>query len=140
MSDQKMMGGKFVGVEGATEQDMLDGIDPGVRRLVAWLRANGFNTTDSGDGKTKFAQGFTTEDGVCEWPHVVIVFDKHEFVAEVDRLGTLLWDEHKIELFDMGPEETNEPRLDASYCFASQCATAMLLYVDDSMLAETSPP
>lgn len=135
MTDERMMGGKFIGVDGATEKDMIDGLDPGIVRLVTWLRANGFKTTDSGDGKAKLAQGFTEDDGVCAYAHVAIIMSKHDFVAEVDRLGQLLWDDHEIELMAQGPDETKEPRLDASYCFASQCAMAVLMHVDDSMLA-----
>lgn len=32
-------------------------LDPGVRRLVMWLRAQDFKTSDSGDGVTKIADG-----------------------------------------------------------------------------------
>lgn len=47
----------------------LDTIDPGVRRLVRWLRAMGFDTTDSGDGVTKPAAGDVEALTV---PHVFI--------------------------------------------------------------------
>jgi hypothetical protein len=36
----------------------INELDHGIRCTVAWLRARGFDTTDSGDGKAKFAQGF----------------------------------------------------------------------------------
>lgn len=131
------MGGPFVGVDGATEQDMLAGVDPGVRRLVTWLRENDFNTTDSGDGKTKFAQGFTEEDGVCPYPHVAIVVEKDKLVSEADRLADLLYEEHGVAVEPM-PPEGDPPRIDASYCPATETAMIMLLHVTDDMLDQPS--
>lgn len=109
------------------------GLDPGVERLVKWLRSHGFKTTDSGDGKTKFEQGFTEEDGVSPYPHVVIVVPKCMLAHHADRLADLLWSEHGIEVEPL-PPEGNPPRIDASYCPASRCAMIQLLHVDDSRL------
>lgn len=50
-------------------------INPGVERLVAWLNAKGFQTTDSGDGE---AHDFPCDR---EGPYVVIVARKGEQVA-----------------------------------------------------------
>jgi hypothetical protein len=138
MNEQKMMGGKFVGVDGATEADMLSGIDPGVSRLVKWLRDSGFHTTDSGDGKTKLAQGFTEDDGVCPYAHVVISIKPAKLVSEADRLAALLWETHGITVEPLGPEETEQepPRIEANYCAANSKATILLYHVDDMMLAK----
>jgi len=38
-------------MRGLTQAE-VDGLNPGIRRLVVWLRANGFDTCDSGDGQT----------------------------------------------------------------------------------------
>lgn len=48
----------------------VPGVDPGVRKLVALLRAKGFDTTDSGDGLSK-----APEDHECAMPfaHVFIL-------------------------------------------------------------------
>lgn len=37
--------------------DIIAACDPGIRRVVAWLRERGFKTTDSGDGVTKPSAG-----------------------------------------------------------------------------------
>lgn len=67
-------------------------LDPGVRELVVWLRSLGFNTSDSGDGKSKFEAGLTVEDGVLPFPHVNIDLSKEEESLEkqCDRLYALL--------------------------------------------------
>jgi hypothetical protein len=56
-------------------------IDPGIRGMVAALRLNGFETTDSGDGVTK-------ADMPCSlpYPHVFITTTKEQLLAEADRL------------------------------------------------------
>lgn len=64
-------------------------LDPGIRETVRWLNENGFETTDSGDGKTKFEDG----DAPCcamDIPNVAIKVDRERLVAETDRLFALL--------------------------------------------------
>lgn len=139
MSDNRMMGGPFIGVDGATENDMLAGLDPGIVKLVAWLRGHGFNTTDSGDGQAKFADGFTEDDGVCPFAHATMVMHPSSLVPEADRLAQLLLEEHGIMVEPLGPEEGDEdpPRIDASYCPAMRSAMMILINVDDAMLNTT---
>jgi hypothetical protein len=109
-------------------------LDPGVRRLVVWLRDNGFRTTDSGDGKTKIAAGYSEdEDGVCPGAHVAIGVRPEDLVSEADRLVDLLRDEHGVEI-EPTPSEGNPPMIDASYCATSRSAMIMLLHVTDDML------
>lgn len=135
MTDGQMMGGKFIGVDGASEQDMIDGLDPGIVRLVTWLRANGFNTTDSGDGKTKFAQGFIEDDGVCPFAHVAIFVEPEDLIKESRRLSSLLADEFDIIIEPLGPDpDARPPLIDASYCVSYDTAVIVLQNVDDSML------
>lgn len=57
-----------------------DALDPGIRETVRMLRSWGFNTTDSGDGITK------GEDGLSH-PHVFIVCDPPEMLAQADSLS-----------------------------------------------------
>lgn len=59
-------------------------INPGVRKLVALLREHGFNTCDSGDGKT--------HDFACdrEYPYVVCAVTPDTLVAEAHRLVEVL--------------------------------------------------
>lgn len=60
-------------------------LDPGIRKVVRWLRENGFNTTDSGDGETK-------SDGarVFDMPHVAIRCTRRDLITEADRLEDLI--------------------------------------------------
>lgn len=133
---QNMMGGPFIGIDGATESDMLAGVDPGVKNLVAWLRGHGFRTTDSGDGRTKFVQGFTEDDGVCPYAHVVMAVRPFDLVHEANRLASLLALQHAIVVEPLGPEEDGmgPPRIDASYCPGSGVAMIILVNVEDSIM------
>ncbi len=109
-------------------------LDPGIRRLVVWLRENGFKTTDSGDGKAKLAAGFTEDDGVWTIPHVGIAVAPSKLVREADRLADLLYSVHGIEVCPTPPEPNGDPEIDASYCAASRRAMLVLTNVDDSKL------
>jgi len=48
-----------------------DEIDPGIRDVVRRLREAGYNTTDSGDGVTKFAEGGEAMDCALPYAHVL---------------------------------------------------------------------
>ncbi len=55
----------------------LNELDPGIRRTVAFLREHGFDTTDSGDGVSKFqpdSRWYVPDDPEAwsQAPHVVI--------------------------------------------------------------------
>jgi len=89
----------------------LSDLDPGVRELVAFLRANRFETTDSGDGVTKVEA--LTEGEALDYPHVVIVVeDSCNLVQEADRLLNVLIDAG-VELDHGGIEASYDP-LDGS--------------------------
>lgn len=63
----------------------IQALDPGVRRLVVLLRLWGFETCDSGDGKTKPGAGQADERGIVEVqeaPHVQIQLDDAGDVLE----------------------------------------------------------
>jgi hypothetical protein len=62
----------------------LGAIDAGIRPLVAFLRAAGFETTDSGDG--------SKADMACAlpFPNVFAVVPPAALVAEADRMAELL--------------------------------------------------
>lgn len=59
-------------------------LNPGIKRLVALLRAHGFNTCDSGDGKT--------HDFECDRPeaYVSMTVSCERLVDEADRLLRVL--------------------------------------------------
>jgi hypothetical protein len=66
-------------------------LDPGIRDVVLWLRWHGFNTTDSGDGVTKFPDGVPVDMDVLPWPHVFMVVEPAERLTdEALRLHALL--------------------------------------------------
>lgn len=132
----RIMGGPFIGVNGATEQDMVAGLDPGVRRLVVWLRSHGFETTDSGDGKTKFEHGFTDDDCIVTYPHVAMKVQPDKLVSEADRLCALLESEHGLIVEPTPPEPPDPPQIDAFYSPGSGYAMIELKHVTDSMLRD----
>lgn len=60
-------------------------LDPGIRQTVRWFRAHGFSTTDSGDGVSKAEELADDEGCALNYPHVVIVVEPAELIAETDR-------------------------------------------------------
>jgi hypothetical protein len=62
----------------------LGTLNPGIRKTVAWLRANGFQTVDSGDGKT--------HEYECdqEAPYVVMTARAHDLASKAGYLYFLL--------------------------------------------------
>jgi hypothetical protein len=73
-----------------SEEQLIAALDPGIRRTVAWLRGHGFDTTDSGDGVTKFATGAMEPEDLCDVPHVVMVTTLEALFPEANRLRNLL--------------------------------------------------
>lgn len=68
-------------------------LDPGIRLAVLWLHAYGFQTSDSGDGVSKFARAAGEgAQGVCDAlnvPHVVI--PTYPDVPESERIAICRW-------------------------------------------------
>jgi hypothetical protein len=56
-------------------------LDPGIRRLIRWLRSKGYETTDSGDGTTKLG-----DPDALDFPHVFILSARARLAAEADDL------------------------------------------------------
>ena len=115
--------GQFVDVREVRMDDEWfwpDVLDDGIRETVLWLRANGFKTFDSGDGK---------KDHPCahSFPNVWMETTRENAFAETDRLGELL-EQHGIELNPDGGASldlTYEPRMQP---------VIRLFHVDDEML------
>jgi hypothetical protein len=100
-----------------SEEQLLAGLDPGVRRLVAYLRALGHETTDSGDGQSK-----PEEDRALDGPHVFIRVEPERIVARANAL--------KLDVERLG--YCVEPgTIQASYDPADGCAVIALLGVSD---------
>lgn len=62
----------------------LSTLNPGIRKTVEFLRSNGFDTIDSGDGETRT---FDCDLGI---PYVHIQVDPDKLVSETKRLAGLL--------------------------------------------------
>ena len=64
-------------------------LDPGIRKMVKWMRQLGYDTTDSGDGVSKFNKLAAhpndpdeAPEGVIDTPHVIIQLDYGEWNRE----------------------------------------------------------
>lgn len=80
MSDETIGEENYQGVT----PDVIAACNPGIRRTVAWLKECGFETHDSGDGKT--------HEHECDRDHayVVMVVDPMVLIGEATRLVMLL--------------------------------------------------
>jgi hypothetical protein len=114
--------------QGVTDADL----DPGIRRTVRWLQAEGFRTTDSGDGVTKF-QGGDPMEGACDFPHVVCVVSSDLIASEADRLADLVRG-RGVEVAPNGRREEGEAEISASYDPADGSCLLILNYVGDAEL------
>jgi hypothetical protein len=73
----------------------ISDLDPGIRDLVLRLRDAGFQTTDSGDGASKFegdAMGCAEE-----YPHVHMQTTPDSLLSEAHRLHELFGDQGSIQ-------------------------------------------
>jgi hypothetical protein len=114
-------------------------LDPGVRLTVAWLRDQGFETTDSGDGKTKLAEypsiSDAIQDGLRDEPHVVIRVAPDELIAESDRLESLLM-KVGVRLEEQPPDSyVAGPHAQATYDPANRIAFIDIVNLTDELLA-----
>lgn len=112
-------------------------LDKGIRDTVMWLRAEGFITTDSGDGVSKATEQ-PDMAGVCEFPHVAMRVEPDMLHSEADRLWDLLMDTG-IDVFattEVEGQEMPVVNVEATYFPASQSALILLTGVNDQMLWE----
>lgn len=101
-------------------------INPNIRKLVKWLNANCFKTTDSGDG-SNYEAGM---EGALPFPMVAIVVAPEEIISETDRLCILMSKQFGLR-FGAEPEG---PNIEASYNPGDGHTMIVLTNVDDSML------
>jgi len=118
------------------EYGSYEDLDPGIRDVVAWLRSEGFNTTDSGDGVTKL-QGDNPYEGALEIPHVFMAVDNDKLFSEADRLLKVMEDKG-IDLTETvlleGDQEAPAINIEATYFPTIKMATITLTGVNDEML------
>lgn len=108
----------------ATPQIDLEQLNPGIRRTVAWLREQGFETCDSGDGKTR--------EHECDRDHAYVVISVRpiEIVNAAQRLQFVL---AKRDIYIDAIGE-GAPCIQASYDPANGLAFIDLMHVDDVVL------
>lgn len=102
---------------------MIEGLDPGIRQTVEWLRSHGFETTDSGDGVSK--QDMECALGI---PNVFMRVTPDSMVDEALRLLILLQGR------GINFHADNEASISASFDPADGTAILSLLGVDDTQL------
>ena len=105
-------------------------LDPGVRGLVRWLRANGFDTIDSGDGRSKLVDGHPMKEEALPFAHVFISAQPDQLTLEADRLRGLLG-EYGVTVEALRPHGRGRPRIEASYCPVDRRGVLALLHVTD---------
>lgn len=113
-------------------------LDSGIRATVRWLNENGFRTTDSGDGRSKYANGDECAmDCAMPFPNVAILTNPSDLATECERLSELLR-ERGIPPVPMGSEiEPGNIHIQGSYdpTLESDVRSFILLFgLDDSML------
>lgn len=106
-----------------TDDINYDELDPGIRETVRWLRSLEFETTDSGDGVTKGADGWET-------PHVYMQTDSRHLLSDAHRLLFIL-NESRIEVAEVGSAAV---QIQATYDPANMSAWLAVLGLDDAKL------
>lgn len=104
-----------------------DSLDPGIRETVRALREAGFETTDSGDGRTKDEDERTTGD----MPQVVIETTPDDMRACAGRL--LRWLERQLGVYAENIDD-EQYQIEATYSPIDDVAHVMLIGFDDLML------
>jgi hypothetical protein len=102
-------------------------LNPGIARTVVWLNGLGFETTDSGDGKT--------HDFECDRPHAYVVISStpETLLEDTERLRVALL-ERGVEVGDLREDGTG-PFVQASYVPGSAFPAHIdLQNVDDELL------
>jgi hypothetical protein len=108
-------------------QEQLGKLDDGIRETVKWLREQGFNTTDSGDGSKAAAM-----ECAFNYPNVIIALDDPDtLIFEADRLQECL-EKKGVIVEPQGFE--GEPYIQATYDPADGSVAIFLAYVDDEKL------
>jgi hypothetical protein len=107
-------------------------LDPGIRRTVRWLQAEGFRTTDSGDGVTKIAAGWDPEQ-VCDYPHVVCMVSPLHLATEANHLARLV-NGLGVDVVPNGRRGTGQAEVRASLDPVDGSAVLVLVGVGDAEL------
>ena len=106
----------------------LSGLDSGIRRTVLFLRSKGFETIDSGDGKSKLGKGYV-DDEFIPLPHVFMVIRPKDMISASDYLVDVL----TLSGVEIGPIG-DEPHIQATYDPFHASSIIELYRVDDNLL------
>ena len=110
----------------------LQSLSPGIRRTVAFLRSEGFETTDSGDGHSNMGM-----ECAMPFPNVAIRCPNPEnLVSEARRLQEVLA-KNGVMVEPLGPDDpevTQPPHIEATYDPSNDIGFILLMYVDDQVL------
>lgn len=117
-------------VEADEDEAFYDSLNPGIRNFVRFLRRNGFDTIDSGDGNTH------EFDCDRDFPFVSIQCRPETMVMEAQRLYDLLADEG-IRVESVGPTGY-EPCIQASFDPALDIGIIDIMNISDKNLPKTS--
>lgn len=111
----------------------VEELNPGIRRTVTFLNMKGFETCDSGDGKT--------HDYECDrsYPYVIMQVEPAEkLIEECRRLRTVLA-EIGLDVPEQSPE-VGSPAIQGTYDPANDIAFIDLMGVNDAMLFDGKKP
>jgi hypothetical protein len=109
--------GESAGTEGTP-------LNPNIRFTVTYLQSQGFNTVDSGDGKTH------AHECDRDYAYVSIRVGSHRLLDEADRLYMLLL-KLGVPMGEVGPADSPRPCIQATYDPVNGFAIIDLMYVDD---------
>ena len=108
-------------------------LDPGICKVVRWLRERGFDTMDSGDGVSK---KLGIERGLAmDIPHVIIKTEPATMAAEADRLAQTLREAGiAVKAYEHGGLPNDAAVVEATYSPVDGYAVVALLGLDDVAL------
>lgn len=102
----------------------IQDLNPGIRQLVYFLNNRGFQTVDSGDGKTHLYECDQAQ------PYVVMKCEPDRIVDSCNLLAKILRSDCGIQLDGMN-EDNSVPTIEAHYSPLSGVATITLWNVTD---------
>lgn len=103
-------------------------LNPGIIKTVAWLRSQGFDTCDSGDGVTH------AMEGDAEFSYVAVKSEPYYLVRTAENIATALRNVG-IEIVQTGAEEEGGVSIIATFDAADRAAIVIVVGITDKMLA-----
>lgn len=110
-------------------------LDPGIRRVVELIQGAGFETTDSGDGQTKLANGWSADEAL-DYPHVFVETESGEMAPAADGVRALL-KRNGVDI--QAANDDGAPYIQATYDPVTGVAIIAVVGVSDDMLEPISP-